>query len=437
MGPNLKIKAYLPVAEFDLSALGNSGNHVRAPTRSETRIVDYGVEERCCDGFTDANTLHSGEFQGCVYCPLALNIHPPYRLRQCHSQFHIRDACIPGRTTTPALPFRPLSNILQREDFGTVLDGKPFIPSLWLGLWTGAGPIGAIIGAVCAGRLQDLLGRRASLITGTLISSIAIAACFVANLAPSLDTRRGVFLAVNLVEGIGTTMIYCTAQTYISEVAPVLLRSTLLTCLPVFTLLGQLLGAIVTFALLQVHGSWSYRAAYASQWILSAVVLLVAILIPESPVFLIRKSSLEEARAAQFRLCPASVNDDFACLMRTIQNEVDSHGGEKVGYRDCFKGTNHRRTWIVVFANCIPILFGLPLLANSSYFLQIVGLVAGDAFRVLIIGIAVGMMANFVAMWTLSHFGRRPLIIVSLVTAGALWTSVGIAGFWDSSISAW
>lgn len=293
------------------------------------------------------------------------------------------------------------------------------------------------MGSISAGRLQDRFGRRPSLITGTLVTTVAVVACFVANLAPTRDVRRGIFLGTNLVQGAGLAMIACSTQTYVSEVAPVALRSALLTCIPIFTLLGQLLGALVAFLLLGVEGSWSYRAAFAAQWPFSVVVLLIAVLIPESPAFLVRKNSLESARRAQARLRPASVEKDMGQLIETIQNEADNNSGGKIGYRQCFRGTNRHRTLIVMFANFIPTLFGLPLLANSSYFLQIVGLAAGDAFRVLIIGITVGLVANCVAVWTLSIYARRVLIIASLLVSSALWMSVGIAGCFDGSGAAW
>lgn len=281
------------------------------------------------------------------------------------------------------------------------------------------------------------MGRRLSLITGTLVFVISIAACFVANLAPEIEVRRGVFLAANVVQGVGNAMVWCTVQTYVSEVAPVALRGALLTFIPVFTLLGQLLGAVVAFASLEVEGSRSYRVAFATQWPITAVVLIVALCIPETPSFLIRKKRLDEARKAQYRLRSTSATDDISQLLKTIQNETDGNGGERVGYKHCFKGKNRRRTLIVIFANFLPSLFGLQLLANSSYFLQIVGLEAGDAFRVLMIGIAVGTVANILSMWTLSVHGRRTLIMASLLVSAVLWTSVGLAGCFEGLTAAW
>ena len=93
-----------------------------------------------------------------------------------------------------------------------------------------------------------------------------------------------------------------TTQTYISEVLPPALRGPVLAFFPVFTLVGQLLGAIAVFASLGYPAHLPFRIPFASQCPLSAVVLVLAWFLPESPVWLLRMTRDEMALQFKRRL---------------------------------------------------------------------------------------------------------------------------------------
>lgn len=104
-----------------------------------------------------------------------------------------------------------------------------------------------MIGSIFGGHFQDKGGRRLALAIGSFLSAIAVAICYVADLPDDIDSRRGVFLAGKLFQGICIGILLCVVQTYMSEVLPVALRGPIIAFLPIFTLLGQLLGAIVVY----------------------------------------------------------------------------------------------------------------------------------------------------------------------------------------------
>ena len=85
-----------------------------------------------------------------------------------------------------------------RHDFGRKLGGQLIIPSLWLGLWNVANPIGGIFGAIFGGYVQDRFGRRSSLAVASIISAIGVAIAYVSNLPGEIDGRRAVFFVAKL-----------------------------------------------------------------------------------------------------------------------------------------------------------------------------------------------------------------------------------------------
>ncbi|KAJ6086826.1 hypothetical protein N7467_005740 [Penicillium canescens] len=106
----------------------------------------------------------------------------------------------------------------------------------------------------------------------------------------------------------------------------------------------------------------------------------------------------------------------------------------ELAYVDCFKGTNRRRTMIVAFSSTVPSLFGVPLLAHASYFMQVVGMSSSLSIMVLILGVVLGLLANAVGIFLVSRFRLRQLMLGSLATATFIWLSMGIAGFWFGTI---
>ncbi|GAB1208474.1 hypothetical protein APSETT445_007224 [Aspergillus pseudonomiae] len=228
-----------------------------------------------------------------------------------------------------------------QRDFGRKLDGKLIIPSLWLGLWNVASPIGGMLGAVFGGYVQDRFGRRSSLALASIISAVGVAIAYVSNLPGGIDGRRAVFFVAKLVQGY-------------------------------------------------------------------------AVNIPRV-----------DSEAAIEKLCSS------------IRHEDEQAQNYPAGYLECFRGNNLRRTMIVLYANLIPQLFGLTLMSKSSYFLQIVGMGATNSLLFLEVGIALGLIANILSMWTLSRFNRVPLIMFGLAITTVLWTGMGILGCFQGVVTIW
>jgi MFS family permease len=300
-----------------------------------------------------------------------------------------------------------------------------------------------MIGAVAGGFFQDRFGRRWSLALGSFLSAVGVAVCFVSNrsAADAIDARRAIFLAGKGFQGGAIGMVMATAQTHMSEMLPPNLRGPVLAFFPIFTLLGQVMGALVIFACLDLPSG--YTIAFATQWPLSALPLIMAFVVPESPTYLIRKSgagSEEAAYKAQRRLDGATI--DVAETERTLQRlrahiEHEKQQQAQPTYRDSFRRGNLRRTLIVMFASVVPQIFGLTLLSKASYFIQIVGMEADLSVVILIAGIVCGLLANIASLPVLARFGRRPLLMSGLSIAGLFWGSMGIAGIWSGKVTVW
>ncbi|KAL4863106.1 hypothetical protein BDV12DRAFT_206780 [Aspergillus spectabilis] len=325
-----------------------------------------------------------------------------------------------------------------QKDFGRRLNGRLIIPALWLGLWNIANPIGGILGALTGGYVQDRAGRRRSLTIASIISAIGVAVAYVSDISADITRRRSVFFIAKVVQGFAVNMVMCTTQTYMSEVLPPLLRGPILAFFPIFTLLGQLIGSTVVYVSLDKPGPEGYKHCFISEWAFSFLPLVVSILIPESPAYHIRRDQLDAALNCQRRLASSEQDADTILERLRLSIESETHSTKSSAtYLDCFKGTNRRRTTIVIFAGFIPPLFGLALLAKGSYFMQVVGMSAHNSLVFLQVGIGLGLLANVGSMFTLAIFGRVPLTLFGLTVCIFLWTGMGIAGCFSGTVTVW
>lgn len=186
--------------------------------------------------------------------------------------------------------------------FGQPYEDRYIIPSSWYAVWQISTNIGLMAGAVLCGWLQDRIGRRWSLFGSSMIISVSVGICYVSDLPRSLEAKRGLFFFAKTVQGFGVGGMMCTTQTWLSEVLPVSLRGPFMAFFPIFKLLGQLVGALVCFSVIDSEDASAYRLCFATQWPFSGLLSILAILLPESPTWLLRKSQDAAASKAMFRL---------------------------------------------------------------------------------------------------------------------------------------
>ena len=318
------------------------------------------------------------------------------------------------------------------------------IPTAWLSLWSISGPIGNMIGAIIAGWLQDVIGRRLVLAIAAALQAGTVTICYLADQAGSDNGDRGLYFAGKLAQGIAIGAILCSTQTYASEILPARLRGPILALPPIFTILGEIIGATIIRSRVNTLNPSSYRVPIAVQWAFSAIPLLLALLLPESPAWLLRKNKVDAAREACFRLegskaaeAPGNLMDRLRETLAFEAVEYDAH--RELSYRDCFRRQhgNLRRTLIVMFVTCIPQLFGLAFLGHATYVLEVHGMSADDANSWFIGGTVLALVASLFSFWLITKFRRRTLLLSTLMIIIVMWLMAGIAGSIKTTANIW
>ncbi|EEY19513.1 maltose permease MAL61 [Verticillium alfalfae VaMs.102] len=348
-------------------------------------------------------------------------------LANCGSFLFGYDILVQGAIT--ALPMFSMT-------FGSPFGDQMILPALWQGLWQGFNAIGIMIGAASNGVVMDRFGRKIMFAVGGLVSSVGTALVYVASDVGGVDSRRGVLLAGKFVIGLGMGILMSTCQTYVSEISPPRLRTVLLGFYAFFITVGQMMAISVVFSRVTVMDSSALKIPFASQWAFSGYAVLVAVLVPESPVYLANCGKTEQARKAIQKLTPhASVDERISVILATSDQET-TPDGEAATFADCFKGTDLRRTRIVAVLNTLQQLIGVSLIANSTYFFIMAGMSPTMSLTINQAGVGASMACTFISWFVIAKVGRRAAILVSFVCAGALFVGMGIAGFWPRDAQA-
>lgn len=162
-------------------------------------------------------------------------------------------------------------------------------------------------------------------------------------------------------------------------------------------------------------------------------------LIPESPYYLVRKNKLDKAEKAIAKLFGKET--DTKAVLNNIHALAEAekaveHDASESSFLECFRGTNWRRTRIILYCNGLNNMIGIPIVSNGPYFMIKAGLSPSKVTMMIEIGIAFGMISSVYTFFFLTRVGRRKIIFTSLAAAAVFLLMMGVAGCFPEDRSA-
>lgn len=279
--------------------------------------------------------------------------------------------------------------------------------------------IGAMIGALGAGRTADRLGRRKTLAAEGLVF---VGGTAILVFAPGY----GALMAGRVVLGLAVGAASATVPVYLSEVSPTELRGRFLTLNQLMITTGILVAYLVNLAF---SGNGQWRAMFAVGAIPALLMVAgAAWLLPESPQWLVLTGRADHARTVI-----ESVSDEERAT-RVVEQALRRREDEK-------RGAAEKVNWRVLLAPRVrpALMVGLTLAAAQQFggintiiyyaptLIQKTGLSASNSiFYSVAIG-AINLIMTVVSVKLVDRMGRRPLLLISLTGMLAMLVLLGFS----------
>jgi MFS transporter, SP family, general alpha glucoside:H+ symporter len=138
-----------------------------------------------------------------------------------------------------------------------------------------------------------------------------------------------------------------------------------------------------------------------SRWVWPVLLIPTIFFAPESPWWLVRSGRREEAKATQQRLLSPDndtidISKQVAFMVFTTKHERKVNS--QVTYWACFKGTDLKRTMVVIGIYSVQAFSGNSLRSSSTYFLEQAGLRTTELFNITLVSYALAVVGGLVSV---------------------------------------
>src|SRR5687768_9192865 len=272
--------------------------------------------------------------------------------------------------------------------------------------------LGCAIGAFFAGRLADLWGRRTVLIISAVLFLLSA-------IGSGAAQTSLVFVAARVLGGFAVGAASVMSPAYIAEVAPARYRGRLATVQQI-AIIGGLFAAFLSNYLLAKTAGASTETLWAGQqawrwmfWMMaipSLLFLVLLLVIPESPRYLVVKKHKERALAVLTQLYGAT---EAQAKLAEIDASLsaDHHRPKLSDLINKATGKVRSIVWIGIGLATFQQLVGINVVFYYGAVLwQAVGFSESDALLINVLSGALSIGACLVTVMLIDRIGRKPLL---------------------------
>merc|ERR1711881_756069 len=307
-----------------------------------------------------------------------------------------------------------INGVTGSETFIELIEGPPppgTDPADWalsgshLSLITSILSAGTFFGAIIAGDVADIIGRKWTIIAGCIIYIVGV-------ILQVANEGLGLIVAGRLVAGLGVGFESAIVILYMSEICPKKVRGALVAGYQFCITIGLLLAACVNYGVKEYQNSAEYRVPIGLQFIFGLVLGVGLFFLPDSPRYYVKRGRVEKARKALSSVRGQPQDSEYveAELAEIIANEEYERslipaGSWINGWMNCFRGSvfksnsNLRKTILGTSLQMMQQWTGVNFIFYySTPFLSATGAL-------------VNVCSTPISFWTVEWLGRRPLLI--------------------------
>lgn len=296
-----------------------------------------------------------------------------------------------------------------REDFQQV-DKKTWLQETIVSMAVA----GAIFGAAIGGWINDMLGRKKSIMFADILF-------FVGAIVMGAAPVPWVIIIGRILVGLGVGMASMTAPLYISEASPASIRGALVCINGLLITGGQFLSYLINLAFTQTPGTWRWMLGVAGIPALVQFILMLGL--PESPRWLYRQGKVEESRDILRRIYrPNEVEEEVRAMHESIELEKQQEGliGHTLGQKlkAAFGNVAVRRAlYAGITVQVAQQFVGInTVMYYSPTIVQFAGIASkSTALALSLVTSGLNAVGSIISMLFIDRYGRRKLMLVSMI----------------------
>jgi MFS transporter, SP family, sugar:H+ symporter len=291
--------------------------------------------------------------------------------------------------------------------------------------------LGCAFGAYLVGPLADRLGRKNSMLLTALLFILSAWGSGVSGGVPE-------FIIYRLLGGLAVGAASVLAPAYISEISPEAYRGRFASLQQLAIVLGIFFAFLSNYLIAEIAGGaegilWmnfaAWRWMYWMEIIPATLFFLLALLIPESPRYLVARKNESQALIVLERSVGVRAESILVEIRQTLVNYTPPR------LRDIWDKHSSRiypLLWVGMGLSVFQQFVGINVVFYYGAVLwQAAGFSEADALRVNVISGTVNVVSTFVAIALVDKIGRKPLLLVGGV--GMFLSLSGLAWIFSSA----
>ncbi len=331
-----------------------------------------------------------------------------------------------------------LGGLLFGYDWVVIGGAKPFFEKYFhlqseaLSGWANScALLGCLLGSLISGGLSDRFGRKKLLLVSAFLFAVS-------SVLTGWSSTFSWFVAWRVLGGVAIGMASNLSPMYIAEVAPAHMRGRLVSVNQLTIVIGILAaqitnmliaekvpnGATAEMIALSWNGQYGWRWMFTAVAIPSLVFLFCAMLVPESPRWLVKNGRSDLARRVLSRINSSLADQSLREIEKTIAAGEIQH----VRFHDLLESKMLKILGIGVALAVLQQWSGINVIFNyAEEIYRNAGYGVSDILFNIVITGTVTLVFTFIAIFTVDRVGRRALMLLGCAGIGLSHILIGVA----------
>ncbi len=286
----------------------------------------------------------------------------------------------------------------------------------------GCALLGCALGAIGAGPFSDRFGRKKALIVSAVFF-------FVSAVGTAIPRTLTAFILYRILGGLGVGAASMISPMYIAEISPARMRGRMVSINQFAIVSGFLVVYFVNyFIALQGDAAWNerlgWRWMFGSEALPALGLLILSLVVPESPRWLTKQGRTDEALHILGRVDGAAyAQAELAEIKETLRHESGS-------LRQLLQPGMRIILVIGIVLAVLQQVTGINvfLYFGTEIFKKMGSQTDAALLQTVVVGV-VNLTFTVVAIWTVDKLGRKPLMLIGSAGMGLCLIAMGLAAY--------